>query len=78
MEGNALEYWKNRVKGEKSSTLISWLEDWDKHLAEKDKLAYQVIENELLSRGVMKNNRKTVKEMEEKQKSEFYRFAYTN
>lgn len=70
------EYWKKRAKGERTATLVDWLDDWDKNPEEKSETAYKEIEEELKSRGVTRQNRASAKEADNKGRNDFYRRAY--
>jgi len=68
--------WTNRAKGERTATLVDWLDDWDEHPEEKSEAGYAAIEKELASRGVTRQNRGSAKEADNKGRNEFYRRAY--
>lgn len=68
--------WTKRSKGERTATLVDWLDDWDKHPEEKNDAAYTAIERELASRGVKRENRAAAKEADNRERNEFYRRAY--
>ena len=68
--------WTKRAKGERTATLVDWLDDWDKHPEEKSDAAYAAIEKELASRGVNRAGRQDAKEADNAGRNEFYRRAY--
>lgn len=68
--------WTKRAKGERTATLVDWLDDWDKHPEEKNDAAYTAIERELASRGVKRENRAAAKEADNRERNESYRRAY--
>ena len=68
--------WTKRAKGERTATLVDWLDDWDKHPEEKSDAAYAAIEKELASRGVNRAGRQDEKKADNAGRNEFYRRAY--
>lgn len=68
--------WGKRAKGERTETLITWLNDWEDHPQEKDEIGYNVVKTELSKRGVNKNNMAGVKAKADKEREEIYRQAY--